>query len=152
MTPNERAFLTMIAVSEGTENIGDHGYNCIVGSTPSHPVLFDSYSDHPRKYVHISNGLQSSAAGRYQILARYYDAYKRQLNLPDFSPASQDSIALQMIKECDAVNDINLGKILTALVKCRSRWASFPAAGYGQHEQDMATLVNAFTDAGGSLA
>lgn len=149
---NLDAFLTMIAVSEGTENIGNHGYNCIVGSTPTHPVLMSSYIDHPRIHVVLRPGLISTAAGRYQILEHNYDVYKAQLKLPDFSPTSQDLIAIQMIKECDALIEVMAGDVRDALSKCASRWASLPGAGYGQHENTVAALQNAFTQAGGVLA
>lgn len=152
---NLRAFLDMIAWSEigpGLLAVSDDGFDVIVGSTPAMPILFGSYADHPRLAVQIRPGLISTAAGRYQILKRIFDHYRQSLNLPDFSPASQDKIAVQLIKECRAMADIEAGRIELAIIKCRSRWASFPAAGYGQHEQKMANLINAFKQAGGSLA
>jgi muramidase (phage lysozyme) len=152
MSNNLNAFLTTIAVSEGTKGIGDDGYNCIVGSTPAKPILFHDYSDHPRIKVHLEKlNIYSTAAGRYQIMAWIFDAYKKQLSLPDFSPESQDKIAIQLIKECKAIDDIELGQINVALTKCRSRWASLPGAGYGQHEQKLDFLRNAFIEAGGSI-
>lgn len=144
---NLTAFLTMIAVSEGTEQLGDHGYNVLVGGT-----LFDSFTDHPRVLVDLGKGLKSTAAGRYQILERTFDAYKSQLHLPDFSPASQDAIALQLIRECHATADIEIGNFGSAVASCASRWASLPGAGYGQREQRLADLESAFTQAGGTLA
>src|SRR4051794_26666927 len=100
----------MIATSEGTAHIGDRGYNCLVGSTPLKPVLFAGYVDHPRVKVPLGPNLVSTAAGRYQILARYYDAYKARLSLPDFSPASQDAIAVEMIREQEALADVEAGR------------------------------------------
>lgn len=158
ITRNQRAFLFMIAISElsaPTVARSDNGYNVVVGSTPNKLILFDSYADHPRRLMTLNikgNVIRSTAAGRYQILARYYDAYKVQLRLPDFSPASQDRIALQMIKECRALDDIEAGRFMVALKKCVSRWASLPGAGYGQHENDAAKLQLAYQDAGGTLA
>ena len=141
----------MIAYSEGTDNgrqkTNDHGYDVIVGGE-----LFDSYADHPRKLVNLRPGLASTAAGRYQILARYFDAYRKQLSLPDFSPESQDAIAIQLIKECKAMSDIEAGYIDVAIAKCASRWASLPGAGYNQHENEMGKLVAAYKKAGGSVA
>lgn len=144
---NLDAFLTMIAVSEGTELIGDHGYNCLVGGT-----LFDSYADHPRIKVTLSPTLTSTAAGRYQILERYYDAYKQILGLKDFSPSAQDEIAEQMIRERGAFADVAAGRFDVAVAKCANLWASLPGAGYGQHENTLANLQEAFTAAGGQLA
>ena len=152
---NIRAFLDMIAWSEigpGLLAVSDDGYNVIVGSRPAMPILFANYADHPRLAVQIRPGLVSTAAGRYQILKRIFDHYKRTLNLPDFSPASQDKIAVQLIKECRAMQDIEAGRIELAIIRCRSRWASLPAAGYGQHENKMAALIAAYTQAGGNLA
>lgn len=156
MNPNLRAFLQMIAVSELTARllaISDNGYNVLVGSTPDHPRLFSSYADHPRQLVDLPRlGVKSTAAGRYQILARYFDAYKKQLGLRDFSPASQDAIAVQMIRECKALDDIDAGRLAEAINKCRSRWASLPGAGYGQRENDYEALALAFRRSGGVLA
>jgi len=150
VTNNLKAFLNMIAFSEGTSTIkaSDNGYNVIVGGT-----LFTSYQDHPRKRVFIKRiNDYSSAAGRYQLLARYYDAYKKQLGLKDFSPASQDAIAIQQIKECRAIDDINDGKFADAVAKCRRIWASLPGAGYGQHENKQADLQAKYVEFGGVLA
>lgn len=145
----------MIAFSEGTKGKGDNGYNVLVGGK-----LFAGYADHPRVKLYetkdefIRNGKKdySTAAGRYQILAKYFDAYKKQLNLPDFSPESQDKIALQLIKECNALADIDDGRFYLALTKCKSRWASLPGAGYGQHENKSDTLLLVYQQAGGVIS
>lgn len=141
---NLQAFLAVLAYSEGTDNgrqpTKDRGYDVVVGGT-----LFTGYKDHPRKLVYLPMlGIKSTAAGRYQVLARFYDAYKVLLKLPDFSPTSQDKIAIQLIKECKALGDIEAGRIAEALTKCRSRWASLPGAGYGQMEHKMETLLAKF--------
>ena len=144
---NRDAFLSMISHSEGTDRYGnDKGYNVLVGGT-----LFVSYADHPRVLVDLGHGLKSTAAGRYQVLARYFDAYKKQLGLKDFSPASQDAIALQQIKERGALADIDAGNIRTAIAKCKNIWASFPGAGYGQHENAIDPLLAFYIKAGGQL-
>lgn len=159
MSPNLKAFLDMIAQSEigaALLSKSDNGYNVIVGGAlfddKGTPELFDDYADHPRKVVALGRGLKSSAAGRYQILTRYYDAYRKTLNLPDFSPTSQDAIAVQMIKEQHALPDVEAGKFDEAVTKCANIWASLPGAGYGQHENKIADLRSAYTSAGGSLA
>ena len=151
MTPNQKAFLAMIAWSEGTDNgrqkTANHGYDVIVGGT-----LFTSYADHPRQLIQLRPGLASTAAGRYQLLARYFDAYKRSLNLSDFSPDSQDAIALQQIKERGALPDIEAGNFAQAVAKVKNIWASLPGAGYDQHEQSLANLERAYRTAGGTIA
>ena len=147
MTQNQKAFLDMISVSEGTYGHGDNGYNVLVGG-----ALFYSYADHPRTLVKVREGLFSTAAGRYQLLSRYYDAYKRLLKLNDFSPESQDAIALQQIKECKAIDDIEEGRFDLAVSKCAHIWASLPGAGYGQHENKIEKLRAAYIKAGGIIA
>lgn len=148
MNKNMIAFLDTIAKSEGTYGKGDNGYNVIVGGD-----LFHDYADHPRIAVNLPRlGIKSTAAGRYQILGRYFDVYKKQLKLPDFGKESQDKIAIQLIKECKAIDDIEAGRIESAIKKCASRWASFPSAGYGQREHKISTLILAFEEFGGVLA
>ena len=148
ISKNLSAMLSTIAYSEGTDNgiqkTNNRGYDVLVGGG-----LFDSYADHPRKLIVLRQGLSSTAAGRYQLLARYFDAYKKQLNLTDFSPASQDAIAVQQIKECKALNDVEAGYIGIALDKCRHIWASLPGAGYGQHENSLHVLLDRYVKFGG---
>ena len=63
-----KAFLDMLAWSEGTDNgrqkTRNHGYDVIVGGE-----LFTDYSDHPRKLVTLNPKLKSTGAGRYQLLS-----------------------------------------------------------------------------------
>ena len=158
MTPNRKAFLDMIAFSELGPALlakSDNGYNVIVGSTAAAPILFADYADHPRRRMELiikRRTVVSTAAGRYQLLSRYFDAYKRQLGLSDFSPASQDAIALQQIREQRALADIDAGNFAAAVDKCRNIWASLPGAGYNQHENKIEDLQAAFVAAGGILA
>lgn len=136
------AFLDLIAWSEGTSTIkaSDDGYNVIVGGD-----LFDDYSDHPRVLVDIpAYGVKSSAAGRYQILERYWDHYSKQLGLRDFSPKNQDAYAMNMFREVRAVDDIKEGRTEQAIRKCASRWASFPDAGYSQREVAMTEMLDKY--------
>ncbi|SEI99287.1 Muramidase (phage lambda lysozyme) [Azotobacter beijerinckii] len=146
------AFLDMLAWSEGTDNgrqpTRDHGYDVLVGGE-----LFAGYADHPRKLVALPRlGIKSTAAGRYQLLARYWDAYRKILDLKDFGPISQDCIALQQIKERRALDDIGAGRIEAAMAKVRNIWASLPGAGYGQHEHRADDLLAKYITAGGVLA
>ena len=149
---NVCAFLSMLAWSEGTDNgrqpTRDRGYDVIVGSQ-----LFRDYADHPRVLVDLPKlKIQSTAAGRYQLLRRYYDAYRKTLGLSDFSPLSQDLIALQQIRERKALPLIQAGKIAEAIAKVRNIWASLPGAGYGQHEQKLDRLLDVYRQAGGEVS
>lgn len=152
MPQNLKAFLDMLATSEIGPALltrSDNGYNVCVGSTPTHPILFSSYVSHPRRHDATTN---SDAAGRYQFMGRYWEHYRNQLQLPDFGPASQDRWCVQLIRECRALDSIEAGRFDEAIQLCRSRWASLPGAGYGQHENRLADLRQAYTTAGGKLA
>ena len=115
---------------------GNHGYDVIVGGE-----LFTDYSDHPRKLVTLNPKLKSTGAGRYQLLSRWWDAYRKQLGLKDFSPKSQDAVALQQIKERGALPMIDRGDIRQAIDRCGNIWASLPGAGYGQFEHKADSLI-----------
>jgi muramidase (phage lysozyme) len=151
VSPNLRAFLDMIAWSEGTDNgrqaTRDRGYDVLVGGG-----LFTGYDDHPRVLVNLPRlKIKSTAAGRYQLLSRYWNVYRKQLGLKDFSPASQDAVAIQQIKERRALADIEAGHITVAMHKVRNIWASLPGAGYGQHEHSMDDLLARYVAAGGVI-
>lgn len=143
---NIQAFLDMISFAEGTDRYGDdRGYNVIVGGS-----LFHNYNDHPNVLVNLPRyGIKSTAAGRYQILHRFWVHYKEQLDLPDFSPPSQDMYAIQQFKERRAYGDIKEGRVKEAIEKCSNIWASLPGAGYGQREVEMAQLIEFWRKAGG---
>lgn len=152
-SPNVLAFLDMIAWAEGTDNgrqlTKDDGYDVIVGGQ-----LMSGYADHPRKFVRLPKySITSSAAGRYQILARNWDHYRAQLGLRGgFTPENQDRIAIQLIRERRALGDIMEGRFQDAVRKVRNIWASMPGAGYGQHEQKVAVLEEKYRKAGGRIA
>ena len=150
---NALAFLDMLAWAEGTDNgrqpTMDSGYDVLVGGG-----LFRNYIDHPRQLIRLPKlGISSTAAGRYQLLARYWDAYRKSLGLVGgFTPENQDRVALQQIRERKALDDIAAGRIAVAIHKVRKIWASLPGAGYGQHEQKLDDLIAHYIAAGGRLA
>ncbi|MCY1293944.1 Phage lysozyme [compost metagenome] len=147
---NVVAFLELLAWSEGTSTMrgSDDGYNVIVGGG-----LFNSYADHPRQLISLPRyNIKSTAAGRYQLLARYWDAYRKSLNLIGFTPENQDRVALQQIREQRALDDIKAGRIAEAIAKCRNIWASLPGAGYNQREHKLEDLLAHYVAAGGVLA
>lgn len=141
---NVRAFLDMIAFAEGTIGRGQDGYNILFGYG-----TFDSYADHPRVRVPFRD-TYSTAAGRYQILARTWDGLRSKLGLPDFSPGSQDAAAVELIRERGALRDVQAGRVAVAVGKVARVWASLPGAGYQQPERQLASLLRAYASAGGT--
>lgn len=159
MNPNRKAFLDMLAFSEGT-SAKKHpltkcdGYDVIVTGT-SGPEIFTDFSEHPfvgRNPKHITGKLYSTASGRYQFMRVHWEHYRDALSLPDFSPESQDKWALQLIRERGALPLIDAGSFDLAVARCKNIWASFPGAGYGQPEHGVDKLRVAYVDAGGELA
>lgn len=148
MDPKLKAFLDLIGWSEGTSTspvTKNQGYDVIVTGING-PSVFTDYSRHPFELggavtVRTVPLLMSSAAGRYQLLARYWRVYKEQLGLHDYSPASQDAVALQQIKERAALAMIESGNIEGAIAACSNIWASFPGNSYGQGGHSMAALL-----------
>ena len=144
-----KAFLDMLAWSEGTDNgrqkTRNHGYDVIVGGE-----LFTDYSDHPRKLVTLNPKLVS----RRRTLPASFPLVgcpTQQLGLKDFSPKSQDAVALQQIKERGALPMIDRGDIRQAIDRCENIWASLPGAGYGQFEHKADSLIAKFKEAGGTV-
>lgn len=149
MNSNRKAFLDMIARAEGTPKFGDQGgYNVIVGGD-----TFSDFSDHPRQPRWIFRlKLTSTAAGRYQLLARYWDHYRKLLHLPDFGPGAQDAVAVQQIRECRAIDDVDAGRFATAVRKVNRIWASLPGSPYGQAKLSLADVTRYYLEAGGKIA
>lgn len=157
---NVAAFLSMIRTAEGTA--GPNGYRTLFGGR-----LFDSFADHPRiaKQFRTLDGrtLWTTAAGAYQFMAvspipggqtrsDTWDRIAAKLGLPDFSPASQDAAAVQLIKEAGALGDVRAGRFDSAVSKVRGVWASMPGAGYAQPEKSLDALRVAYLNNGGTLA
>ena len=122
----------------GRQKTRNHGYDVIVGGELLliTPITLANLSLNPK--------LKSTGAGRYQLLSRWWDAYRKQLGLKDFSPKSQDAVALQQIKERGALPMIDRGDIRQAIDRCSNIWASLPGAGYGQFEHKADSLIAKF--------
>jgi len=133
---NVCALLDTIAFTEGTDRppqpTHDRGYDVLVGGK-----LFASYARHPDILVRISSKLTSTAAGRYQILARQWAAYQPRLHLPDFGPLSQDLYAINQFREQGALPLILAGRLEEAIAKINDIWASLPGSPYGQPTVSM---------------
>lgn len=155
MTPSPALakYLNLIAFSEGTSTSSltqNKGYDVIVTGVDG-PEIFTDYSDHPfadrpAKVIRTSPLLQSTAAGRYQLLYRYWKVYKVQLGLADYGPVSQDAVALQQMKEKHAIEMVLAGNIEGAIQACSNIWASFPGNSYGQGGHSMDVLLAKYSE------
>ena len=71
--------------------------------------------------------------------------------LKDFSPKSQDAVALQQIKGRGALPMIDRGDIRQAIDRCSNIWASLPGAGCSRFEHKGDSLIAKFKEAGGTV-
>lgn len=116
---NVKAFLAMIAKSEG----GD--YHAKFGWRPgSSKWTFTDEATHPGAGV---DGV-TTAAGLYQInLACWREHGIKSQGLKDFSPVTQDLIAIDNLRAHGALEPIVAGDIKTPIAKLKAnQWTSFP--------------------------
>ena len=159
---NISAFLGMLRQSEGTASAVDpysvcYAYRHVIQDFSDHPAVTGEWRGEPLSDAMCKNagfgpGCISSAAGAYQITKGTWNGLKSALGLPDFSPASQDSAAAELIRRRGALESVKAGDISAAINKCRNEWASLPGnyAGQGQHAQD--TLIAWYSNNGGTTA
>jgi muramidase (phage lysozyme) len=158
LTPQRSAFLDALKLSELDAAViaaSDDGFNVLVGSTGDRPLLFPTLADGTPDYSQHPNifnaEYDSTAAGAFQLLHRFWLAYKMKMELKDFSPDSQRAIALQQVKERLALPLVDDGQFAAAILRCNEIWASLPGAPYGQHTNAMPALQAYFVARGGIL-
>jgi peptidoglycan hydrolase-like protein with peptidoglycan-binding domain len=142
--PRVRAMLDTIAYAEGTRGNGDYGR--VVNGTVLGPsnrnapyneslvgrrnVVVNDFSRHPNLAVRWANGQPpSSAAGRYQFL---YSTWQG-LNMPDFSPRSQDLAAIKLMQRRGMIEPLLRGDFAEAIHRGAPEWASLPVEGGGSY-------------------
>lgn len=118
---NVRKFLDFLGEAEGAD------YNVIVGGS-----RFNDYSRHPGVVGLRTKEGPSTAAGKYQITQTTYNEFAPKLGIKDFSPESQDKIALAIIAQSGALDDVRQGNFRNAIDKLGGRWASLPSSNYSQ--------------------
>lgn len=117
-TDNITAMLDLVAWAEGT----DSNYNMIYTG-----AKFGDYSRHPARIM-CSAGICSDAAGRYQFLSTTWGPLADRLKLPDFSPASQDKAAIQLLKDNNCYGAAVRGDVRGVTDRCWTVWASLKSS------------------------
>jgi muramidase (phage lysozyme) len=115
-TDNITATLDLIAYAEGAD------YDVIYTGE-----RFSDFSEHPDRVL-CARGICSSAAGRYQFLTPTWQRLQNKLNLPDFSPASQDKAAIELLKECGGYGSAVRGEVKGVADRCWGTWASLKSS------------------------
>ena len=113
-----------VALSEGTLNEdGTIAYNKFYGGGQ-----FNSFDKHPGIVNTTASG-SSAAAGGFQFLPGTWNGVAAKLKLPDFSPASQDKAAIQLVKDRDVdpfAKITTLSQFKNTLHKLSPEWAGIP--------------------------
>jgi lysozyme len=156
---NLSAFLFMIRATEHVyprDVLNDAAYSIFYGGSK-----FSNFSDHPvltgeKKGVPLPDnfcraaglkpGCVSTAAGAYQIIKGTWTRIKSRLNLPDFSPLSQDQAAVALLDESGALDLIYAGDIEGAIKKASKIWASLPGSTAQQNPKALAYAMNRFDE------
>lgn len=158
---NIAAFLSVIRQAEGTAGRGDYracyGYGHTIADLSDHPAVSGEWRgerlpDAMCRAAGFGPGCVSSAAGAYQIIKGTWANVARALGLVDFSPASQDAAAVELIRRRGALEDVKAGRFAAAVSKCRNEWASLPGNYAGQGQRSMGQLVAWFQQSGGVTA
>ena len=145
-----KAFLDMLAWSEGTDNGRQKPEIMVMTSLQAESYLL--ITPITSKLVTLNPNSNQQAPDATSFFPVGGDAYRKQLGLKDFSPKSQDAVALQQIKESVALLPmIDRGDIRQAIDRCSNIWASLPGAGYGQFEHKADSLIAKFKEAGGTV-
>ena len=140
----------MLAWSEGTDNgrqkTRNHGYDVICRRRAIYWLL-----DHPRKLVTLNPKLKSTGAGRYQLLSRWWDAYRKQLGLKDFSPK------VRTLWHCSRLRSVALYLWLIVVISVRQSTVAAISGLHcralvaGQFEHKADSLIAKFKEAGGTV-
>jgi hypothetical protein len=118
---NVKKFLDFLGKAEGAD------YDTIVGGSK-----FSDFRAHPRVVGLRTAEGPSTAAGKYQIVGTTYDDVAPKLGIRDFTPDSQDRIAVELIRRKGALEDVRNGNFEAAIGKLGGTWASLPSSPYSQ--------------------
>nr|WEM05539.1 internal virion protein [Ralstonia phage BOESR1] len=121
MEDNRKKFLDFLGAAEGAD------YNMIVGGQK-----FTDFSKHPNIVGLRTAEGPSTAAGKYQITGTTYRDVAPKMGINDFSPESQDKIAVELIRRAGALDAVDRGDWNTAINKLGGVWASLPSSNYKQ--------------------
>ncbi|MYM41040.1 paar repeat-containing protein [Pseudoduganella sp. CY13W] len=116
---NVWAFLKAIAEAEGG------GYDFMFGAIKgkkNDPWRFTNYSTHPGPGF----GGKTTAAGMYQENIETWREMGGQMGLNDFTPETQDLIAVEILRTIRVIDSIQSGDINAALEEASHRWSALP--------------------------
>lgn len=149
---NVKAFLDAIAESEGGNYHAKYGYGWAKGFQTGIWTFTDE-STHPG----AGYGDSITASGRYQINIVTWREYAEKMGLTDFSPHTQDLMAVDILRTLGVIDEIKAGDIPGAMPKVATRWAALPEGpGKANHYPPQpyvkySTFLASYKSAGGTV-
>jgi muramidase (phage lysozyme) len=146
---NVAAFLKAIGEAEGGGY--DFKYGAVKGKR-NDPWRFMDTSTHPGPGF----GGRTTAAGMYQITIDTWRDHGGKMGLTDFTPKTQDLIAVEMLRSLGVIDNIIAGDIAGAMPQAAKKWAALPMGpGLQNHYPpqpytDYDTFLATYKAAGGS--
>ena len=126
--PKVRAFLDTVAETEGGEYHFKYG---AVKGLENDPWRFTDESTHPG----WGRGGKRSPAGRYQMTIGTWREHKNKVGLDDFSPATQDVLAIEELRSAKALDAVKAGHFDAAVLeidkknkRASGKWESLPSS------------------------
>lgn len=116
---NVAAFLRAIADAEGGGY--DFKYGAVKGKR-NDPWRFSDFSTHPGP----GWGGRLTAAGMYQITVDTWRQHGGAMGLTDFSPKTQDLIAVELLRSVGVADKIVSGDVAGAMGPAAAKWSSLP--------------------------
>jgi muramidase (phage lysozyme) len=135
--PNVRKYLEMITKSEGSRGYAYGFGNVKLNNLDAHPGTVHDFKETDGKKN------KTTAAGAYQFLDGTWKELQTKLGLKDFSPASQDAGAVELLRRRGALDAVKSGDWSTAITKTGAEWASLPTSPYKQPKRSMEFIYNA---------
>lgn len=148
---NVAAFLKAIAEAEGGGY--DFKYGALKGRR-NDPWRFSDTSTHPGPGI---DG-KTTAAGMYQITRPTWEHHGGKLGLDDFSPRTQDLIAVEILRSLGVIDQVKAGEIAAVMPKVARTWAALPKGpGQGNHyphqrHVSFERFLSSYLEAGGMIA
>lgn len=156
---NIKAFLYTIRASEHrypNDVTNDAAYHIFYGGKrfydmSDHPVLTGEMKPVPLpvnicEASGLGPGCVSTAAGAYQFIKATWIRLRNKMQLTDFSPASQDLAAVQLLDDIGALKLVQAGEIEAALAKASKVWASLPGSRAQQNPRTLQYALDRFSE------
>lgn len=147
---NVKAFLDAIAEAEGGDYDLEYGG---IKNKKNDKWRITDYSTHPGPGF---DG-KTTAAGRYQInKANWRENGTKKMGLVDFSPETQDLIAVESLRQVHSIDDVIAGDIPVAIRKASATWASLPqgpglSGRFNQPYMEYKKFVEVYKKSGGAF-